>query len=233
MSRYYRSAILAVVFLALAALIPSSPAATGSSGIVPVNKKFQGLSYSDWEAKWWQALIAIPASPDHPFFVGGAFGDEEGIVFLTGAVPSTPGGTVEVEITIPAGTALFFPMLNTECSSVEAPPFFGKNGGQQRKCARGLIANPQDVFAELDGQSLQNPEDYYTESSQFTINLPEDNILLGPGTGPVTGTSVDAGFYLLLTPLSVGNHTLHFGGQFSAEAGGLVIDTTYYITVTP
>jgi hypothetical protein len=37
--------------------------------------------------------------------------------------------------------------------------------------------------------------------------------------------------YLFLAPLSVGTHTLHFGGAFGADLGFFEIDTTYVITV--
>jgi hypothetical protein len=46
-----------------------------------------------------------------------------------------------------------------------------------------------------------------------------------------TSFSVDAGVYLLLAPLSVGKHTIHFGGTF--DEFDETIDTTYVITVVP
>jgi len=44
-----------------------------------------------------------------------------------------------------------------------------------------------------------------------------------------TSPSVDAGFYLLLRPLKVGKHVIHFGGTF--DEFNFSIDTTYIITV--
>ena len=46
-----------------------------------------------------------------------------------------------------------------------------------------------------------------------------------------TGRSVDVGVYLLLAPLSVGEHTIHFAGTF--DEFNVSIDTTYHVTVTP
>jgi hypothetical protein len=43
--------------------------------------------------------------------------------------------------------------------------------------------------------------------------------------------AVDAGVYLLLASLSVGRHTIHFGGTF--DQLGFSIDTTFNITVKP
>ncbi len=91
--------------------LTSAPADDGNPnpGVLPPQSKPRGLSYGGWEAKWWQALAAIPANPDHPFFVVGAFEGQKNVVFLTGV-----GGSPTINITIRPGTALFFPMINAE-----------------------------------------------------------------------------------------------------------------------
>jgi hypothetical protein len=45
----------------------------------------------------------------------------------------------------------------------------------------------------------------------------------------VYSPSVDDGYYVLLKPLSVGNHTLHI----HAESTGFTLDVTYDLTVVP
>src|SRR5262249_11295781 len=93
----------------------------GNPGIIPPDAHYRGLSYSAWGVRWWQALFAIPVvGGHHPFFDGGAFRDDEHVTFLTG-VP----GPKTIHITIDSGTALFFPVLNVECSVIEDPPFHG------------------------------------------------------------------------------------------------------------
>jgi hypothetical protein len=57
--------------------------------------------------------------------------------------------------------------------------------------------------------------------------------ILGVTVPPETGTSADAGHDRFLAPLSVGTHTLHFGGTFGADLGFLEIDVTCNITVEP
>jgi len=52
-----------------------------------------------------------------------------------------------------------------------------------------------------------------------------------------TSTAVDAGYYLLLAPLSVGRHALQLTGALDPltpddESDDVVIDTTFNITVT-
>jgi hypothetical protein len=57
--------------------------------------------------------------------------------------------------------------------------------------------------------------------------LPADNVLGAPaGT---TSLAVDAGVYLMLTPLSPGSHTIHVRGTF--DEFDFTIDTTFNITV--
>jgi hypothetical protein len=220
-------ALVAAVF-ALGFCLSQAPMGKGGNpnpGVMPPQSKPLGKSYGEWEAAWWQALISIPANPDHPFYVGGAFGDVKHVLFLTGV-----GGSPTIPITVRPGTHLFFPMINAECSSLEPDPFHGDTEAEQRTCANGFIDNVTGVFAEIDGRPVQNIADYRTDSPQFTINVPDPNIL--GVVAPATGTSVDAGYYLFLAPLSVETHTLHFGGTFGADGGFFQIDTTYVITVS-
>lgn len=71
---------------------------------------------------------------------------------------------------------------------------------------------------------------FRTESPLFVWGpLPEGNIFGAP-EGTVS-PAVDAGYYLLLKPLSVGEHVIEFGGTFDELGGG--INTRYLITVVP
>jgi hypothetical protein len=63
----------------------------------------------------------------------------------------------------------------------------------------------------------------------FGFNAPADNILGVPGGG--SGEAVSDGVYLMLHPLSRGEHTLRFGGTF--DDFGFSLDITYHITVAP
>ena len=54
------------------------------------------------------------------------------MLFLSGV-----GGGVTIDLTIPAGTALFFPVINAECSVIEPDPFHGDSEEELRACANG------------------------------------------------------------------------------------------------
>jgi hypothetical protein len=195
--------------------------------VVPVTEAYGGLTYGDWAAAWWQWGLQVPANANHPFFPGGnTLVNQSGSVwFLAGVF-----GTEVRDITIPSGIALFFPVLNAECSIFEPPPFHGDDANSLATCANGHLDQTANLAAEIDGKSVKRLEQYRIRSPMFTVGpLPGPNILGAP-QGTVT-QSVDAGVYLLVRPLKPGRHTIHFKGTFTVSDG--TIDTTYNITVNP
>jgi HNH endonuclease len=77
---------------------------------------------------------------------------------------------------------------------------------------------------------LYNPrmDRYLVESPLFTFTVPPNNVL---GVPADTGQSVSNGYYLMLAPLSVGAHILHFGGTFTDPE--FTLDITYNLTIAP
>lgn len=193
-------------------------------GVIPPDGTYRGLSYGEWGAQWWSTAFSIPVvDGDHPLFSGGAFGEHQGVVFLAAV-----GGGATIDVTIPAGSALFFPVLNAECSVIEPDPFHGDDEGELRACANGHIDNTSGLSATIDGVPVNGLDAYRVESPLFEFGpLPEGNLFGAPaGT---TSLSVDAGVYLLLAPLKPGGHTVHVTGTF--DEFGFTIDTTFHITV--
>ena len=222
---------LLLVLVALVAISSDAHAQAGNPnpGILPPNATYGGFTYGEWATMWWQAAFDIPVvDGDHPLFSGGAFQGPGGVVFLAG-VFADPDEPAVIEITIPAGTPLFFPVINAECSVFEPDPFHGDDEDELRDCANQLIDNTSDRFAVIDGRAVRRLDAYRTESPLFIWGpLPEDNILGAPdGT---TSPAVDAGVYLLLAPLSLGRHVIEFGGTFGGDLSGS-INTKYIITV--
>jgi hypothetical protein len=82
---------------------------------------------------------------------------------------------------------------------------------------------------------VTNLSSYRVSSPQFSFNAPTP-WLFGDTGG--NGTSVSDGYFAMLAPLSIGQHTLRFGGAFHfSTAGGDPfdfdgsIDITYHLTV--
>ena len=88
-----------------------------------------GKSYSQWSASYWQWLFSLPVA-GHPGIDSPDFDVTEGqsgnVWFLTG-----PFGTVERNVTIPAGKALFIALINVDSSTLEEPPFYGATAADQ------------------------------------------------------------------------------------------------------
>jgi hypothetical protein len=158
-----------------------------NAGVIPPNAHFRGFTYEDLEAQFWQTLFDIPVvDGDHPLFSGGAVAGENGIVFL-----AAPFGGAELEITIPAGTALFFPIVNTECSALEPDPFHGDDEAEQRQCANDWIDGAYGLGVTIDGVPVNNLSTAYRfESAQFTFGpLPEGNLFDAIGVPAPAGTT--------------------------------------------
>lgn len=223
------------VALATSMIVGVSARAHGDDDprIVKIDHRYHGLTYGEWEARWWQwaDLVPILNGNDHPLFTGDPGdvlrGNSGDVWFLAGVF-----GVETRRITIPEGTALFFPIVNAECSAFEAPPFHGGNEAERRACANGWIDTVKAVTCTIDGDKVHHLKDYRTESPQFTMGpFPADNILGAPAGS--TTPSVDAGIYLLIEPLSEGQHTIHFTANldWAPFCVGDCIDTTYVITV--
>ena len=143
------------------------------------------------------------------------------------SVSSTSQGIRERDCTVPAGKALFFPLINVECSTLEAgTPFYGGNEAELRACL-----DPFDLgsaFVEIDGVRVENLPGYASESPLFPFTVPADNVL---GVAPGAGESLAKGYYVMLHPLAVGNHTIRYGGALTSPYGGFALDITYNLTV--
>jgi hypothetical protein len=105
-----------------------------------------------------------------------------------------------------------------------------------RGCANDLADHIQDLNVTIDGRDLRSLDRYRVESALFTFGpLPQNNVLeADPGTAY---DSVSDGVYLMLAPLSKGQHQIHFEGaavftqdpdEFDFFFG---LDITYRITV--
>jgi hypothetical protein len=192
-------------------------------GIIPPNAHAYGMTYGEWSAEWWKWAISIPVS-EHPLFDNGDCDTGQiGKVWFLGG--SFAGTTTVRECTVPSGRAIFFPVVNVECSTVEPPPFHGENEAELRECAKGFMDGASATLsATIDGRSVQNIASYRVQSPLFTFSAPADNVLFIPG--PVKGQSVSDGYWLLLAPLSRGEHEIHFEGN-----PGFPINVTYILTI--
>jgi len=236
--------IITAFLLAAASPVLAGNGNAGNPGILPPQSNPHGKTYGEWSAEWWKWVYTMPQS-QHPFYdtADCTEGQSGSVWFLGGTFVSTSPetgvyvGTAIRDCTIPSGKALFFPILNAECSTVEGN---GTTEADLRSCAVWLEDHITSMFCEIDGAPVKNLAQYRVQSPLFTFGpLPVDNILAyqrydaPPGT---TSPSVGDGVYLMLAPLSVGPHTIHFGGRVDIPEWGLftfMLEVTYHLTVAP
>jgi hypothetical protein len=89
----------------------------------------------------------------------------------------------------------------------------------------------------VDGKTIKDLR--RIKSEVFEVALPADNLFNAPCTGAGLGDvpagiyspAVDEGFYVLLAPLDIGKHALHFHAENPSQ--GVTQDVTYNLTVVP
>jgi hypothetical protein len=160
-----------------------------------------GIPYGDWLAKWWQWTFSIPTA-QHP---RDAYTPEKCAINQKGPVwflADQLGGREERTCTIPAGKAIFVPLLVGECD-YSLPDV--KSDEDLRRCA--MAGNEYGVIeATVDGVKLKSLEQYRTQSGFFNITIPEDNIYRSRAG---TFRALTDGFFVFLEPLPPGKHDVH------------------------
>jgi hypothetical protein len=223
--------ILIIVGLALlvGATLLSTPSlgANTQATVLPPNHDAYGMSYSQWSARWWQWATSMSLD-NHPLAdtadcSRGQFGK---VWFLGGSFTPTGGKRL---CTVPKGKALFFPIVNVDCSSLETGDFYGGTPWARRACAMGIVDHVVDMATEIDGVPVENLTTYRATSPNLVFAVaPRDNVL---GVDAGTGELVADGYYLMVAPLPKGQHTIHFKGTFSQW--GVTVEETYTLTVGP
>ncbi len=228
-SRHFRilraATVAACALLAIGLLLTSATDASATNpnpGILPPQSTPFGQSYGEWAADWWTWLIEAGGVPN---------GDETGeycavgqsgkVWFLAGEWGDEYAYQRECEV--PAGKALFFPVQNYAWLSFPDDPYIGfpdvpEPGGED--AVRALLADANDGSggrsATIDGVAVQDLDDYRVTSPEFYAQWPGWYYL---------GPNYDDGWYLMLAPLSVGEHTISFTGWDGN------VDVTYDLTV--
>jgi len=191
----------------------------GNPGVAPPQSMPYGKSYSEWSMAWWVYAITTPLDIS-PFGYGtdGTVGQSGHVWFLGGTFT---GVNTTREITIPSGVALFFPVMDVECSTIETPEsgFHGDNEGELRACAAGWADRQVSgefgaLFCTVDGVALNNVTQYRFATPLMHFILPaspaNNNIFGVPLAEGQEVYSAGDGVYILLHPLPVGTHTLEF-----------------------
>jgi hypothetical protein len=223
--------LTAVALLGPLLMLQSAAGALDVAGVKSLRS--DGASLSESTATWWQWNLAIPVPANPSFDVTGTnchVRQSGGVFFLAGSATFEP---VTRTCALPSKTPILFPLINVECSNVEAPPFFGATDPERAACANAIIDDVgRDTLVLLvDGRSVASEIDR-VQSPPFQFSMPaHQNILFLDGI--TRGRSASDGYWALLPGLSKGQHTLHFEAALvSGDFAGLAQDVTYLLNVS-
>lgn len=191
--------------------------------ILPPQSLPHGKTYGEWTAAWWQWALSVPADRSPLTDMTGQFGAEGqsgSVWFLAG----TFGNSVERWYTIPHGKTLFLPVFVW---------IFGSGAFDCTPSVPGVPCDVPSLTATaafnteaatvlevlIDGVPVQNLRDYRASSpGAFSITYPENSV-----TGLPAGTyypQVADGYWLMLAPLSSGQHTIQMHVVAPATSNG-------------
>ena len=234
----------------LVGVLQTLAARNPNPGVLPAHSNPHGMSYGDWGAAWWTWALGIPKDQNPLFDTTGEFchvGQEGPVWFLAG----TFGGDATRTCTVPAGKALFFPILNNvywapedlDFIKDELAPLLGWDltGLTDDEILRLGVNWATDhataLSATIDGVPIVDPWQYRADSSPFTLVLSDVIEDWGYPPGP-RSPSVADGYWIMLRPLPPGQHTINFtsAATYSVANGDpwdseFSVDVTYYITV--
>lgn len=244
-----RILVAAIALVATAVVSLAAPVAANARAdelVLPPESTPFGKTYSQWSKAWWQWALSIPVHEppfsshvNHPLFdlTGAQCGEgQRGPVwFLGGAffVLGTPTSTtiIRKECTVPSSKALYFPLVNAECSRLEGAQSGcpGSTVAELRSDIKPFIDGATNLVLDVDGSAIPISTRFREQSPAFRFTLPRDDLLSAIGEGPFRPgkffPAVDDGFYVMLAPLPPGTHRVHFHAE--NPAAGFMLDVTY------
>ena len=202
-------------------------------------KSYYGKTYGEWVVAYWQWAMSIPMTTNpwanDPTGAFAGIGQSGPVWFLGG----TLGDSVTRSLTVPADKAIFLPVHQWifgatvfDCDPSNPGVACDPQSLQQSAAAAAKAVTTMEV--SIDGQAVSDVKDYRVKSpgQSFDVTIPADNLptFFGQPVPPGTyGPHVADGYYMLLSPLSIGTHTI---SVHVVSSLGIENSVNYSITVT-
>jgi hypothetical protein len=253
-SRLARRIAPALAAIALAVTFPAAAGNNGNPGVLPPQSHAFGADYGEWAGRWWAWTLSFPVNADPANGSAPLDSNQSGHVWFLATAHGSGAGTIPPTVvtrnyTIPAGKALFFPVLTTWVDNTECPVsnFDHFTPEELLVLVMGFwnSINPH-TSCTIDGVPINGLDDainspYRVQSPPFSYAVAaHDNLLANVfglpciPDGMTISPAVSDGVFLMLAPLSVGHHTIHQVGSFGPTAHPLFLkDITYEIDVVP
>ena len=235
---WWRSMLLAAAVTAVLVAPNPASATNKKAPVFPPGAHPYGQSYSQWAADWWTWVLTQPAAVNpllDPTGANCAQGQRGRVWFLVGTIG---GGTATRTCTVPKGTALLFPVLNSFSGATRTDP-----PEQQTEAYQRMLVIPRDAGRDQSprqhrrGRCSEDQADGTSRSrwSFASCSPPTTSSASTVSASPHRRRTQAAwcfqlwtpGYYLMVKPLRPGTHTIRFTG--TAAFG--TVDVTYTITV--
>src|SRR6476620_6679086 len=220
-----------VIMAMFAAATIYGPASAASSLQLP-NSVIKGLS-----AKWWQWAFSFPTDKSPLSDTTGERCDkgDVGKIFFLAGTAGPISSTQTRDCTISHSDAILVPIANAACivshvCATDKPVTDIKELKKQVASQANLVVLAESkATITIDGQNV-NLNLQRVQSPLFKTSVVPNNPFNEP---PIEkGTAFADGYWVLLKPLPIGEHTLHFKGVFDLGQDDFVVELTYHITVT-
>jgi hypothetical protein len=197
--------------------------------VFPPNSVPYGHTYGEWSAIAWQEGI-LGAVWDPTACSFGQIGQVQ-------LLAATAGGPAVFECDVPAGSAFLMPVVTVAfvCPYDCGPgtPVPSGTVEELRAVAAATMDATSVLECDIDGVPVRDLWNYRVQSPVFAGELVAGsifNVLLPDlySPGPY-GPAVADGWWVLVSPLPVGDHVIHF----RAVVGDFETESTHYITVVP
>jgi hypothetical protein len=200
-----------------------------------------GISYSQLAADWWKWAETQPAPVNPLLDTTGANcgqGQSGPVWFLAGTFG---GGTTTRTCKVPYGKTIVFPIVNTSYQAFPTDPAAQRTESFVRGQAACEIQGATNLEADVDGLPVLFPQWYLEKSNEFDVTLPANNVF-GPNglnegvpDGQVLSPGYDEGYYVGVSPLTPGQHKIHWHATIPVNSCNPVAttqDVTYTLNVT-
>lgn len=197
--------------------------------VFPPGSRPYGKTINAWTVSWWKYVMAFPA-PTNPLADASgancAAGQSGQVFFLVG---TTGGPAVRNDCVVPHGKSILFPIINV----IAAVPDDAVDAAELVSLVTWYMSHTDAVTATVDGVELNHLRaDYRFPSPIFSFDGATPGIFAPLYEGHRSIAFSD-GWWVMLTPLTPGPHTIHFLGHLAVPEWGVDFTTevTYHLTV--
>ncbi|HAZ46251.1 MAG TPA: hypothetical protein DDW76_18995 [Cyanobacteria bacterium UBA11369] len=223
-----RNTLLSVVPV-LALTVNLLPA---QAGVLAPGSAYNGKTLGEWSAEWNKYVYSIPEFTGPLWDTTGEkanINQSGDVFFLVGTFTGEP---VTRKITVNENQLLFLPLVNVWNNNFGLPPNTPPQTGEElANFNKQVIDGTTSLFFNLDGVALSMDQLFQHRETPppFNVTLPENNFYGAPaGSSSLVASD---GYWLMVDPLSVGKHTISFGGSLTFFGQSFPQNNTYEISV--